>query len=115
MENNILVSVDQKTHNKIRNKFKKSWRSKKIGTRVKNIYRINNPILQTGFLQEKGRMLANNGNDSKERRLWHGTSLTCNLENSRTPCHNPDCAVCSIIVNGFDMKYADDGRQYIHF
>ena len=49
------------------------------------------------------------GAAANEKRLWHGTKCPCNFANTRTLCTNVNCALCSIIQSGLQLKFAAKG------
>ena len=64
------------------------------------------PVRST--VEARGRFNTCGLTSGNQQRRWHGTTRNCNLgDNGRSaPCYSPQCSLCSIIRNSFDMTYA---------
>jgi len=58
-------------------------------------------------VEARGRFSAYGLSSGNQLRRWHGTTRNCNIgDNGRTSlCHSPQCSLCSIIRNSFDMAH----------
>jgi len=50
-----------------------------------------------------------------EKRWWHGSALKCQLWKTKKVCGTQGCHVCSILDQGFLMKYANSTRSWGRF
>ncbi|KAJ2917350.1 hypothetical protein MD484_g3080, partial [Candolleomyces efflorescens] len=120
---NRLISL-QKSNSKyieVEKSFRKGWKHpKKKRPRIYGVFRIAQPdsVLKP-FHRYRARIAAAPGlagkivNPANEQILFHGTTRCCLLgEDSRSTrlCNLPQCNLCSVIRNSFDVKRceADD-------
>jgi len=55
--------------------------------------------------------------EGNEHRRWHGTKRDCNLGDKGNLgfCSSSSCALCSIIRNGFKVRYSVDAKNRSKF
>ena len=64
---------------------------------IKGVFRIDNPTLKSKFEQYCASLSSSNVSWH-----YHGTSIRCDLLQSRTFCSDPNCGICGISGVGFD-------------
>ena len=80
--------------------FKTTW-VKGAVPEPEAIYAITNCKLSSSF-QTFTKQLREEEADASTSRVFHGTSLLCDMLNNAQVCHNSECGVCGITQMGFD-------------
>jgi hypothetical protein len=111
-----LLRSSHEKHASVKKQFLDSWKKGDGLPRVERIYwiRMKPEILDT-FEQTKRKI------GSNVQRLFHGTSQSSNCffgtNQSKPPCVDNSCRVCSIIRTSFDLihvKRGEGGRAWAH-
>ncbi|KAG1743473.1 hypothetical protein EDB19DRAFT_1633152 [Suillus lakei] len=118
----LEIPSNHNDYTNIETQFYDSWRhTDKVRPSVRHIYKI---IVSSNInkrydnyrakVESRGHFagkLSSNGKamtEGNENRRWHGTKRDCNLGDSGNTnlCSSSSCALCSIIQNGFKVRYS---------
>ena len=80
--------------------FKTTW-AKGASPEPMAVYAVTNRSLSSTF-QAFTKQLRDEGADASTSRVFHGTSLHCDLLNNNQVCTDSGCGVCGIVQTGFD-------------
>ncbi|KAF9444459.1 ADP-ribosylation [Macrolepiota fuliginosa MF-IS2] len=92
----------------------------KMKTRVRAVFRIvSPPSFYTDYFQHRDRILGDVSDGfPSEQLLFHGTNRACSLGEdgaSTDLCQRPDCYLCSIIRNSFDITKCGTKNRFHRF
>jgi len=109
----ILKDIDQNKQKSIANQFNAS--KKPFQASIICIYSVWCISHHISYEKYKNTISQKNGGDSNERRWWHGSTLGCDLWNTRKVCNNSSCNICGILTKGFLLNSAGKNFQSYRF
>ena len=59
--------------------------------------------------------LTSSGSPSSTEEHYHGTSIACDLANTKAMCSDGQCGVCGVSKLGFEKKFIQHNIQFVRF
>lgn len=99
----VHVKPSSEEFKKIKQKFEGGWCSKKGRCpTVQLILSVVNPTVEKAFYDYKDSLPPSYVHSEM---YFHGTRLSCHIDEYQSPCSNVDCSICAIAKQGFHKTY----------
>ena len=95
-----MVGRQSAEFTRVSGSFCSSW-TKGTPPSVEAVFTVANSYLQRKWAEYKQTL----GRHNTVENYYHGTTLTCDVAASQTPCSDGNCGICGISSSGLDPQY----------